>query len=258
MIQYYINTLPYSLILCFADMCSAWFSLDCYSIISNKKYPGFSLSAEVRHCLRRMALVIESHQQKAYTLFKMWPSLVIGSILRDVELAPEFLTTITEDLTPSLKATEFFRAETCTVQSPTHAMMKLEIAGMWKTMGHPVINMDKSTESWIKKCTVLKRNLEPAAVSISCMFKKEFCRQYYKTHKRWPKVEALKDIYIHIISDKAIIPCRSEWIHEYDGKAFRTMHGRFPSGPSPSTKSVVIHYLTTEVFETALRLQGDP
>lgn len=54
---------------------------------------------------------------------------------------------------------------------------------------------------------------------------------------------------VDIISDKAIIPRKSEWIHEYDGKAFRTIHGRFPSGPSPSTKSVVIHYLTTEVFD---------
>lgn len=54
---------------------------------------------------------------------------------------------------------------------------------------------------------------------------------------------------IEIISYKAIIPKLTEWIHENDGKAFRTIHGRFPSGPAPSTKSVVMHFLTTETFD---------
>lgn len=54
---------------------------------------------------------------------------------------------------------------------------------------------------------------------------------------------------IDIISDKAIIPRLSEWIHKYDGKAFWTLHGHFPTGPTPSTKSVVMHFLTTEVYD---------
>ncbi|CAH0730334.1 unnamed protein product, partial [Brenthis ino] len=53
---------------------------------------------------------------------------------------------------------------------------------------------------------------------------------------------------IDIKSDKAIILRKNEWIHEYDGKAFRTKYGRFPVGPAPTTKSVVMHYLTTEIF----------
>ncbi|CAG5000839.1 unnamed protein product [Parnassius apollo] len=54
---------------------------------------------------------------------------------------------------------------------------------------------------------------------------------------------------IDIIADKAVIPRWSEWIYEYDSKAFRTNHGRLPVGPPPSTKSVIIHFLVSESFD---------
>lgn len=165
-------------------------------------------------------------------------------------------------------------------------------------MGHPVINMDKSTASWCVKGTVMKQGLREPARKINNIFKKEFCRQYYKTHKKWPNIEMSLDVKpvlrqcylsnewgesrthkwdpqifehvefkksfefnfhidtIDIIADKAIIPRKDEWVYEYDSKAFRTLHGRFPTGPSPTTKSVVMHYLTTDVFncEEIIRL----
>lgn len=282
---------PYSLVLCFADMCSSWFTLDCYSSIYNDKYPGYSLHHEVGRCLRNMVNLLADHQQKTYTLLKMWPSLVIGSILRDLESSPDFLITITKDLDPILKRSSFYIDEVATILGPTHAMMRLELAGLWKTMGHPIVDMDASTSNWVKKGTILKRGLEPAAELIDNMFKKEFCRQFYKTHKKWPNLtmreetpDHIKACYhsnewgetttlkwdpedfkhvtllkcfefnyhidaIDIISDKAIIPRLPEWIHEYDTKAFRTLHGHFPRGPSPTTKSVVMHYLTSEIFD---------
>lgn len=282
---------PYSLILCFSDMSSSWFSVDCYAAIHDKKYPGHSLLGETRRCLETMMQLVREHQQRAYSMFKMWPSLVIGSILRDIEFSPDFLETITEDVDPLLKRTPFFTQETRPVTSPTNAMLRLEVTGLWKTMGHPVINVDASAACWMSKGMVMKRGLEPAARSINNMFKKEFCRQYYKTHKKWPNISLSPGSHPHIaacynsnewgetstqrwspddfegvtllknfefnyhidsidiISDKAIIPRLSEWIYEYDSKAFRTLHGRFPVGPEPTTKSVVMHYLTTEVFD---------
>lgn len=158
-------------------------------------------------------------------------------------------------------------------------------------MGHPIVDMEASTSSWISKGMILKKGLEPAAQEINNMFKKEFCRQFFKTHKRWPNVELETGANYHIrscvhanewgestsfkwdpqdflhvrltknfefnyhidtidiIADKAIIPRRSEWIYEYDHKAFRTLHGRFPVGPPPTTKSVVMHFLTSDTFE---------
>lgn len=153
-------------------------SVDSYARISDRKYPGYSLSREVRHCLKRMMDVLAHHQQQAYAIFKMWPSLVIGAILRDIEQAPDFISTITDDLSHTLKMTSFFLQETGTIQSPTHAM-----PGLWKTMGHPIVDMNLSASSWMKKGMVMKRELEPAALSINNMFKKEYCRQFNKTHK---------------------------------------------------------------------------
>lgn len=113
----------------------------------------------------------------------MWHSLVIGSIFRDLENSPEFLNTISKDLPRELASTPFFVAETEAITCPMHAMLKLELAGLWKTMGHPIVDIDLSTSCWVSKGMIMKRGLEPAAVAIDNMFKKEFCKQFYKTHK---------------------------------------------------------------------------
>lgn len=191
---------PYSMFLCFADMCSSWFSVDCYTWIHARKYPGYNLHVEFRECLQRMLSLLVENKQKTYTLLKMWPSLVIGSILRDLEYSPNFLTTIVEDLDPFLKRTSFYQHETAVVLSPIQAMLRLEMTGLWKVMGHPIVNMDASTTSWFSKGTVLKRDLRTAAVGIDNMFKKEFCRQYYKTHKKWPNLVMLVGTPDHIIA----------------------------------------------------------
>lgn len=57
--------IPYSLILCFADMCAAWISVDCYASIHNRKYPGYSLLAETQLCFQRMMDLLANLQQKS-------------------------------------------------------------------------------------------------------------------------------------------------------------------------------------------------
>lgn len=144
-----------------------------------------------------MNLVIH-HQQRAYALFRMWPSLAMGSILRDIEFSPSFLDTISNDIPADLKMTPFFQKETRPVTSPTDAMMRLELTGLWKVMGHPVINVNASAACWMRKGMVMKRGLEPAARAINNMFKKEFCRQYCKTHKKWPNITLSSDVHPYI------------------------------------------------------------
>ncbi|KAK9877807.1 hypothetical protein WA026_019487 [Henosepilachna vigintioctopunctata] len=149
--------------------------------------------------------------------------------------------------------------------------LTLEISGMWKCFGHPIIDMDKSVKSWISKGSALKEGLEKAGSRVENMFKLVFCRNYYKEKRTWPPVEyndttstrvakniskdtwdecakfpwlskefadiRLKqclsfDMHIDIsdlLADKSIIPCRSQWIHEYDKQVHRTMYGKFPS-----------------------------
>ncbi|CAG4938078.1 unnamed protein product [Parnassius apollo] len=169
-------------------MCSSWAAVHIYSTLYNNKYPGYSLNIEVRECLDRMRFMLVQHVQLAYKLLKMWPSLAIGAILRDLEHSDEFLKTITQDLPFSLKATDFYKHEVSTIMGPTHAMISLDIIGLWKTMGHPIVDMDETTKSWMNKGLVMKQDLGEAAEDICNMFKKEFCRQFYKSHNKWPAV----------------------------------------------------------------------
>ncbi|CAH0703342.1 unnamed protein product [Spodoptera exigua] len=162
----------------FTTSTPAWFSVMSYPHIHHDKYPGYFLAQKVDRCLLGLRTLLATHGQQSYTLMKIWPSLVIGAILRGLEDSEEFLTTITSNLPHYLKIPLFYTSTTVTVTDPTHAMLKLELTGLWKTMGHPIVNMDNSTRSWFTKGTVLKRGLEPAAEQINNMFKKEFCRQY--------------------------------------------------------------------------------
>lgn len=49
-----------------------------------------------------------------------------------------------------------------------------------------------------------------------------------------------------LLADKAIIPSLSQWPHEYDRQAHRTMHGFFPSAPPRTSNNVIINYLQQE------------
>lgn len=76
---------PYTLILCFADMCASWASLYLYTRMSHdKKYPGHNLHTEYLQIHRNLIDLLMALGQHVYSIIKMWPSLVIGS-LRDLE-----------------------------------------------------------------------------------------------------------------------------------------------------------------------------
>jgi len=53
-----------------------------------------------------------------------------------------------------------------------------------------------------------------------------------------------------LLSDKSIIPERGQWIYEYDQQAYRTKYGRFPMGPPPTSRSVIVHYLRRDKITT--------
>lgn len=269
------------------DMFNAWFSVYLYSQIYQKKYPGFDFDKEVDAVIQaaRQALVLYS--RRAYTLFKLWPSLTIACILRDTEGKSELYNELMKDLHPYELST-FVKLVTRPVCSDTQAQMQLELSELCKCFGHPDIDMNASVRTWIRKVAAGKDPCTGVADLITWTFRLEFCRQYYKRHKRWPTVivgtEApykirrnylnnlweekpmapwhLED-FQHIIldknldfdyhidisdllSDKSIIPERSQWIYEYDRQAHRTNHGFFPTRPASTSKSVVIHYLQKE------------
>lgn len=266
------------------DMINSWFDAYLYGLTSRAKYPGFDFYKEIDQVINAGRELLIERGGEAYTLIKLWPSLVISCILRDTENKTEFYKTLEETLI-SYKACHFFKLATRTVCTDICAHMILELTGLWKCFGHPNVDMDASVKTWIRKGSTSKGSCQPIADILVWTFRLEFCRQYYRRHKRWPIVrmtsqtpykikkdylnnqwsekpflpwhpEEFEHIHLEknldfdyhidmtdLLSDKSIIPSREQWIHEYDKQAHRTKWGRFPQGPAPTSKSVVVHYL---------------
>lgn len=269
------------------DAFNSWFDVLLYSHLCPDKYPGYNLPQEISSVLQAGREVIIGFKTRAYGLLKLWPSLVISSILRDTESKLTFHKALVKEVT-QYHGTKLFEIMTRRIPTNQAAHLALEMSGLWKCFGHPDINMDTSVAAWIRKGAAGKTGLDSAAHAISNAFRLEFCRQYYKTHHKWPTVrvdqsvpgqiktnlynntweerprdpwtpedfagirfEKNLDFNYHIdvadlLSDKSIIPELGQWIYEYDQQAHRTHHGFFPTGPPPSSKSVIVHYLQQE------------
>lgn len=80
------------------DLISAWFDVLLYSHINKHKYPGTNLYMEVSECIHMAREYAKDHPVDLYVLMKMWPSMCIGSILRDKEDYEVFLNALTPDI----------------------------------------------------------------------------------------------------------------------------------------------------------------
>lgn len=67
------------------DMIASWFDVLCYTHLARHKYEGIDLYKEATFCITQGADYAIKHPVQIYDLMKMWPSLCIGSILRDKE-----------------------------------------------------------------------------------------------------------------------------------------------------------------------------
>ncbi|AYW51538.1 L polymerase RdRp [Formica fusca virus 1] len=266
------------------DMINSWFDAHLYGLAARGKYPGYDFYKEISSVIQAGRDLLIARGGEAYTLIKLWPSLVISCILRDTENKIDFYHTLQESLLTYTTCT-FYQLATRSICTDICAHMSLELTGLWKCFGHPNVNMSKSVKTWVRKGSSFKGTCKPIADILVWTFRLEFCRQYYRRHKRWPVVrmsiytpykirrdylnnqwsekpstpwrpeefehvfmEKNLDFDYHIdmtdlLSDKSIIPSREQWIHEFDKQAHRTIWGRFPSGPPPTSKSVVVHYL---------------
>ncbi|QPB73978.1 RdRp [Hymenopteran orino-related virus OKIAV85] len=167
------------------DIINSWFSILCYASIYKNKYPGFNFYQEVEQMLLAGENLLWLYKREAYKIFKLWPSLTISCILRDLELRDSFHTTVTGDL-EWVKHTQFYKMLTRTMCTNTQAMLSLEISGLWKCFGHPDIDMNSSVATWIKKGSAGKSIDRHTAHLVAWALRLEFCRQYYKDKKRWP------------------------------------------------------------------------
>lgn len=265
-------------------MLNSWFDAYLYGLAARSKYPGYDFYTEIHKVIQAGRELLIERESQAYALIKLWPSLVISCVLRDTENKDEFYHALTNTLT-IYKNSAFYKLATRAICTDVCAHMVLELTGLWKCFGHPDINMDQSVRTWIRKGLASKGACKPIAQTLVWTFRLEFCRQYYRRHKRWPVVrlssatpikikrdylnnqwsekpvapwhsEEFEHVFLEknldfdyhvdmtdLLSDKSIIPSRQQWIHEYDKQAYRTKWGRFPQGPPPTSKSVVVHYL---------------
>jgi len=74
------------------------------------------------------------------------------------------------------------------VASPPKVHMSLELSGLWKIFGHPIIDMEESITSWIEKGTILKLDKRRMGEMCSDMLKLTLCRRYYEERHRWPSL----------------------------------------------------------------------
>ncbi|CAG9763643.1 unnamed protein product [Ceutorhynchus assimilis] len=252
------------------DMFNSWFDVLLYAHINKSKYEGFDL-----------------YQEHASSVLKSWPSLAIASTLRCQEQDTRFLDSLEKDLAP-ITHTDLYKWLTRPLPTTAAVHLQLEMSGLWKCFGHPIIDMDLSVKNWIQTGAILKTDLEQAGQRIKRMFCMTFCKNFFKEKRNWPPlsysrhtsrrvIDNIKsntwnedprypwtsqefqgielkecltfDMHVDVtdlLSDKSIIPSRSQWIHEYDKQVHRTLYGRFPTGPPSTTKSAVISYLEKE------------
>lgn len=90
--------ITYSHLAGFRDMVSSWLDVLLYGLLYIDKYPGYNLYKELELFIYRCVSYATLHPVEIYDLMKMWPSLCIGSILRDVEGDPTFYNALQEDI----------------------------------------------------------------------------------------------------------------------------------------------------------------
>lgn len=108
-----------------------------------------------------------------YDLMKAWFSLTIASVLLDMEGNPSFTNTLIEGMA-SQRDTPLLRHLTRMVESDEHAMFRLEISGLCKLYGHPIVYVRESAKEWATKGMLLKTGLEDMGRTLANMFKLEF------------------------------------------------------------------------------------
>lgn len=160
------------------DMVSSWFNCLVYSHLNRDKYPGHDLYFAVRDLIHDCCDYSRMYPVEVYDIMKVWSSLVIASILRDMEGNDTFYRAI-RDSTPH-NGHNLIKNMTKKILTPSDAHIGLELSGLGKIFGHPIIDMESSISSWLEKGSVLKPHKGGMGKRCSQMFKLILCRRYYK------------------------------------------------------------------------------
>lgn len=64
------------------------------------------------------------------------------------------------------------------VRSDLEAHIRLEISGLWKSFGFPVIDTEQTAADFFNRMTGIPEVKVDAALEVRNMFRKSFCRSY--------------------------------------------------------------------------------
>ncbi|ACQ94985.1 RNA-dependent RNA polymerase [Nyavirus nyamaniniense] len=195
---------PYTALLALTGMTDARFTTLLYARVADywKKYPETSLYSECIEFFCKADHDLEVLGEDLYGVLKCLPSISIGAVLKhtEIKLESSFLETVMEDLPRSSLATWMSRP----VTSLEAAHVRLEVSGLWKTMGHPFINVSSSVaELRARGTSPAVPTAAEAGEDLACFFKKYWCKVYCKKHHCWPPLanphelpEALRECYL--------------------------------------------------------------
>ncbi|QDO67017.1 PolB [San Jacinto virus] len=211
---------PYTALLAVAGMTNARLTSLLYARLADYqfKYPGYSLYQETLAFYRAADEDLKTYGEDIYSILKCMPSMAIGAVLKHTEskINSQFLETVIEDLPAQSRVLQFFTRDILTL---TEAHIRLELSGLWKTMGHPFIEVLKSVNELRKKGTSPAVDTAAAAgEELAAFFKKYWCRAFCKRNHKWPPLvnaqdlpPALLDSYRRGVWDE---PAPGAWSHD--------------------------------------------
>nr|AVK42865.1 RNA-dependent RNA polymerase [Soybean cyst nematode nyami-like virus]AVK42870.1 RNA-dependent RNA polymerase [Soybean cyst nematode nyami-like virus] len=266
------NLDPWATFCCLNDICSGRFTTYLYSRIADilDPHPAGQRAPLVLRTFREMDSAVHRHGNMAYDLFKVLPSLVIGRFLSEEE--PETGVAFLETLLKGLDEKKPLSKEPLTITFTTfdtkhETALYLELAGLWKCAGHPIIDVTAGIKKVHERGGYMTPGISAAAEGIGHEFKYQFCLEYWQRHKKWPPLRMttetaplLRTAYakgtwpsgriapsdfstvrfeklfnfdynpdlLELIEDKSIIPELAAWPDEYSRAARLTLHGREP------------------------------
>ncbi|APG78764.1 RNA-dependent RNA polymerase [Wenzhou tapeworm virus 1] len=155
---------------------------------------GTSITREVISTLSSMDHLLTVLGRDAYAVLKCLPSLATAVVLAKFDPLDNglFLNALLSDLLdeyPAIAEDKGFAYLTRTPETDLQAKEILELSGLWKMAGHPVVSFDDGLEAVLEKGFFHKAGLSEINARVMTTFRCIFSYHYFKKHGRWPNAD---------------------------------------------------------------------
>nr|DAZ87986.1 TPA_asm: RNA-dependent RNA polymerase [Taeniapi tapwovirus] len=155
---------------------------------------GSNTTPDVINTLSAMDHLLASMGRDAYSVFKCLPSLATAVVLKKFDPLDDgaFYQALTSDLYneyPSLKAHQGFKYLIREPTNDSNAKEILELSGLWKMAGHPVVSYEDGISAVLEKGFFHKAGLSEINERVLTSFRCIFSYHYFKKHGKWPNAD---------------------------------------------------------------------